>query len=91
VGEYSVTVVPSDETQQASAFIFWIYLYIRALLQPLVDHALQIALYVKYVRRELRESSDRDREAFFNAMAIMQRIPTLVGRTLYGSVGDYWE
>lgn len=39
---------------------------------------------VKYVRRELRNLTDRDREMFFNAVAVMQRVPSAVGRVLYG-------
>ncbi|CAM9505077.1 unnamed protein product, partial [Laminaria digitata] len=39
---------------------------------------------VKYVRREIRDLTDRDRETFFNAMAVMQRVPSAVGRQVYG-------
>ncbi|CBJ26075.1 tyrosinase-like protein 2 [Ectocarpus siliculosus] len=40
---------------------------------------------VKYVRREIRSLSDQDREMFFNAMAVMQRVPSGVGQIVYGS------
>ena len=39
---------------------------------------------VKYVRREIRSLTDRDREVFLNAMAVMQRVPSAVGRAIYG-------
>ena len=40
----------------------------------------EFAVAVKYVRREIRSLKDRDREMFFNAMAVMQRVPSAVGR-----------
>ena len=39
---------------------------------------------VKYVRRELRALTDRDRETFFNAVSVLQRVPSAVGRAVYG-------
>lgn len=39
---------------------------------------------VKYVRREIRRMTDRDREIFFNAVAVMQRVPSAVGQQVYG-------
>ena len=42
---------------------------------------------VKYTRREIRSLSDQDREAFFQAAQVMQRVPTEVGQRLFGS--DY--
>lgn len=42
-------------------------------------------MFVKYVRRELRELTDRDRETFLNAISVMQRVPSSVGRMIYGS------
>ena len=39
---------------------------------------------VKYVRRELRSLTDRDREMLFQAFMIMQRVPTTVGRKIFG-------
>ncbi|CAM9620524.1 unnamed protein product, partial [Laminaria digitata] len=44
----------------------------------------EFAVAVKYVRREIRSLTDRDREMFFNAMAVMQRVPSAVGRAIYG-------
>lgn len=44
----------------------------------------EFSVNVKYVRRELRSLTDRDREAFFNAIAVMQRVPTVVGRNFFG-------
>ena len=38
----------------------------------------------KYVRREIRNLLDQDREAFFQAVAIMQRVPTQAGKKIYG-------
>ncbi|CAN0307687.1 unnamed protein product [Ectocarpus sp. 6 AP-2014] len=38
----------------------------------------------KYVRREIRELTDRDREAFFDAMQTWYTIPNSVGKTTYG-------
>ena len=45
--------------------------------------AAQIA--VRYVRREVRSLSDRDREAFLQGVMAMQRLPADVGSRLYGS------
>jgi hypothetical protein len=41
-----------------------------------------VEVIVKYVRREIRSLFDRDREAFFNAISIMQRVPTQTGYSL---------
>lgn len=38
----------------------------------------------KYVRRELRQLVDQDRVAFFQAISTMQRVPTQVGKKIYG-------
>ncbi|CAN0323954.1 unnamed protein product [Pylaiella littoralis] len=38
----------------------------------------------KYVRREIRQLTDGDREAFFDAMQIFFTIPNAVGKTKYG-------
>jgi hypothetical protein len=43
-----------------------------------------ITVICKYVRRELRDLTDQDREAFFSAMSVMQRVPTQVGKKIYG-------
>eukprot|EP00903_Cladosiphon_okamuranus_P022443 g20643.t1 len=40
---------------------------------------------VKYVRREIRDLTDRDRETFFNAVSVLQRVPSAVGREVYGN------
>lgn len=40
---------------------------------------------VKYVRREIRSLSDQDREMFFNAVSVLQRVPSSVGQAVYGS------
>jgi len=47
-------------------------------------HNTEINVMVKYVRREIRSLIDQDREAFFHAVAIMQRVPTHIGKKLYG-------
>ncbi|CAM9196291.1 unnamed protein product [Pylaiella littoralis] len=39
---------------------------------------------VRYVRREIRDLTDRDREIFFNAISVLQRVPSAVGREIYG-------
>ncbi len=39
---------------------------------------------VKYVRREIRDLTDRDRETYFNAVSVLQRVPSAVGRAVYG-------
>ena len=39
---------------------------------------------VKYVRREIRSLMDRDREKFFNAVSVLQRVPSAVGQQVYG-------
>lgn len=40
---------------------------------------------VKYVRREIRSLTDQDREMFFNAVSVIQRVPSSVGQAVYGS------
>ncbi|CAN0373793.1 unnamed protein product, partial [Ectocarpus fasciculatus] len=47
-----------------------------------VTHDFEMA--VKYVRREIRDLTDRDRETFFNAVSVLQRVPSAVGREIYG-------
>lgn len=42
------------------------------------------AVKVRYVRRELRRLLEQDRVAFFQAVAILQRVPTQVGKKLFG-------
>ncbi|KAJ8605154.1 hypothetical protein CTAYLR_000502 [Chrysophaeum taylorii] len=41
-------------------------------------------IMVKYTRREIRSLSDLDRETFFQAAMVLQRVPTEVGIRLYG-------
>lgn len=43
------------------------------------------SVQVKYVRREIRALTDQDREMFFNAVAVLQRVPSAVGQLVYGS------
>lgn len=43
-----------------------------------------VDVMVKYVRREIRTLTDRDRETFFQGVMIMQRVPTEVGKTIFG-------
>jgi hypothetical protein len=50
-----------------------------------VGAAVSLTGIVKYVRREIRTLIDQDREAFFQAISIMQRVPTAVGQKVYGS------
>ncbi|CBJ31176.1 putative scytonemin-related tyrosinase [Ectocarpus siliculosus] len=47
-----------------------------------VTHKFEVT--VKYVRREIRDLTDRDRETFFNAVSVLQRVPSAVGREIYG-------
>ncbi|CAM9217833.1 unnamed protein product [Ectocarpus sp. 6 AP-2014] len=42
------------------------------------------SVMVKYVRREIRSLTDKDREAFFDAMETLYRLPTVEGHELYG-------
>lgn len=51
---------------------------------PVEAITFDFSVVVKYVRREIRQLTDRDRETFFNAVAVMQRVPSAVGRILYG-------
>jgi len=44
----------------------------------------EVEVMCKYVRREIRSLIDQDREAFFHAVAIMQRVPTQIGKKIYG-------
>eukprot|EP00752_Nemacystus_decipiens_P016248 g14528.t1 len=45
----------------------------------------EFTVRVKYVRREIRSLTDLDREMFFNAVSVMQRVPSGVGQLVYGS------
>ncbi len=45
----------------------------------------EFTVTVKYVRREIRDLTDRDRETFFNAVSVLQRVPSAVGRAIYGN------
>ncbi|CAM9705683.1 unnamed protein product, partial [Hapterophycus canaliculatus] len=45
---------------------------------------IQVSVMVKYVRREIRQLSQTDREAFFDAMEQLYRLPTAEGNKLYG-------
>jgi hypothetical protein len=45
----------------------------------------EVTVKVKYVRREIRSLTDKDREMFFNAVSIMQRVPTSVGQKIWGT------
>lgn len=46
--------------------------------------SLSFDVTVRYVRREIRDLTDRDREIFFNAISVLQRVPSAVGREIYG-------
>lgn len=48
-------------------------------------HHLAVKVMVKYVRREIRQLYDDDRERFFNALTVLSLVPTEVGRKLWGS------
>lgn len=41
--------------------------------------------FMQYVRREIRQLNTEDREAFFDAMEILYRLPTAAGVHQYGS------
>ncbi|CAM9656756.1 unnamed protein product, partial [Laminaria digitata] len=43
--------------------------------------------HLKYVRREIRQLTDSDREDFFDAMETLYRLPTAEGNKKYGD--DY--
>ena len=49
------------------------------------DNRLDFVVTVKYVRREIRTLTDQDRETFFNAVSVMQRVPSAVGQMVYGA------
>lgn len=38
----------------------------------------------QYVRREIRQLTERDRETFFDAMETLYRLPTAEGNEIYG-------
>ncbi|CAN0478764.1 unnamed protein product, partial [Scytosiphon promiscuus] len=42
-------------------------------------------VHVQYVRREIRQLHDSDREAFFDTMETLYRLSTAEGVHLYGS------
>ncbi|CAM9580371.1 unnamed protein product [Ectocarpus fasciculatus] len=48
---------------------------------------MRASVMVKYVRREIRQLTDKDREAFFDAMETLYRLPTPEGVARYGK--DY--
>ena len=39
---------------------------------------------MQYVRREIRQLFDKDREAFLDAMETIYRLPTAQGQLIYG-------
>ncbi|CAM9338893.1 unnamed protein product, partial [Ectocarpus sp. 4 AP-2014] len=43
----------------------------------------EIKVTVRYVRRENRDLTDRDCETFFNAVSVLQRVPSAVGGEIY--------
>lgn len=43
-------------------------------------------IMVKYVRREIRQLHEADREAFFDAMETLYRLPTKEGNKVYGDI-----
>eukprot|EP00903_Cladosiphon_okamuranus_P019382 g17822.t1 len=47
-------------------------------------YRMHASVMVKYVRREIRQLTDEDREAFFDAMETLYRLPTAEGTALYG-------
>lgn len=53
--------------------------------EAIVAGPYEFQVQVKYVRRELRSLTDQDREMFFNAVAVLQRVPSAVGQEVYGS------
>jgi hypothetical protein len=56
-------------------------------LHNMTDHTVQNSttqVMCKYVRREIRSLLEQDRLAFFQAVSIMQRVPTQAGKALYG-------
>lgn len=53
--------------------------------EAIVAGPYEFQVRVKYVRRELRSLTDQDREMFFNAVAVLQRVPSAVGQEVYGS------
>lgn len=59
----------------------------KSSLPGTVTHDFEVT--VKYVRREIRDLTDRDRETFFNAVSVLQRVPSAVGREIYG--GKYYS
>lgn len=46
---------------------------------------LAVKVMCKYVRREIRSISDLDREAWLSAIQVIQHVPTIVGKSIYGS------
>ncbi|CAM9942282.1 unnamed protein product [Scytosiphon promiscuus] len=52
---------------------------------PEPEITMDFVVVVKYIRREIRTLTDRDRETFFNAVSIMQRVPSAIGQAVYGS------
>lgn len=66
------------------------YLEISRLFSDLSDAAISggvVGLSTRpfqYVRREIRQLTDSDREAFFDAMETLYRLPTPEGNALYG-------
>ncbi|CAM9656131.1 unnamed protein product [Scytosiphon promiscuus] len=48
-------------------------------------HRVNSYVMVKYVRREIRALTDADREAFFDAMETLYRLPTAEGNSRYGN------
>ena len=47
-------------------------------------------MQMQYVRREIRQLTEKDREAFFDAMEALYRLPSAEGQHLYGDEYQVW-
>jgi len=87
---YHVVKVEELVSTKASADLAWsfesgVWSLGSATAASVVSNKVSLKLMAKYVRREVRSLSDADREAWLSGVMVMQRVPTLVGQSLYGS------
>jgi hypothetical protein len=51
----------------------------------ITTNKLLVKVMCKYVRREIRALTNADREAWLSAIQVIQHVPTVAGRSIYGS------
>jgi hypothetical protein len=58
--------------------------YCESYMNDNLINNISLIVYEKYVRREIRDLNDQDKELLLQAITIMQKVPTQIGKALYG-------